>query len=377
MNILSKDYYKLLGVKKEATKEEIKKAYKKLAKKYHPDLNKDSSAAEKFKEINEAAAVLADPQKRQQYDQFGTADFGQGSGGQGFSGFDFRDFAGQGFDFENIFENLFSGMGFGGRRRPQRQNRRGRDLVFDMNITLEEAAKGVKKKIEIDKLVECEKCKGTGAEKGSSMKTCEQCNGTGVSRQTRQTPFGIFQTQTTCRKCAGRGEYIEEPCLECSGQGRYEQEVEVEVKIPAGVDEGTQVRLKGEGEAGFQGSSAGDLYLRLHVKPHKVFERQGKELYINAPLPFTTACLGGELEVPTLDGKTKIKIPAGTQSGVIFRIKDKGLPDLQGYGQGSLNVEVHIEVPKKLNKKQKELLKEFGKGTKKKKKWWPSFLGLF
>lgn len=371
---MSKDYYKILGVKKEATKEEIKKAYKKLAKKYHPDLNKDPSAADKFKEVNEAAAVLADPQKRQQYDQFGTADFGSGQGG--FGGFDFRDFAGQGFDFESIFENLFSGMGFGGRRRGARQGR-GRDLLFDLTITLEEAAKGVKKKIEIDKLVQCKKCKGSGAEKGSSMKTCEQCNGTGVHRQTRQTPFGVFQTQTTCRNCSGRGEYIEEPCLDCNGQGRAEKEVTVDVKIPAGVDNGTQVRLKGEGEAGFQGSSAGDLYIRMHVKPHKVFERQGRELYLNAPLPFTTACLGGELEVPTLDGKTKIKIPAGTQSGVIFRIKDEGLPDLHGYGTGSLNVEVHIDVPKKLTKKQKELLTEFDKGTKKKKKWWPSFLNLF
>ena len=374
MSILSKDYYKILGVKKDASKEEIKKAYKKLAKKYHPDLNKDPDAAEKFKEVNEAAAVLGDPQKRQQYDQYGTADFGQG---QGFGGFDFSDFASKGFDFENIFENLFSGMGFGGFGGRRQRSNRGRDLVFDMSITLEEAAKGVKKKIDIDKQVECEACKGTGAEKGSKMKTCEQCNGTGVSRQTRRTPFGVFQTQTTCRQCQGRGEYIEEPCPECQGQGRYEKEVQVEVKIPAGVDTGTQVRLKGEGEAGFQGSTPGDLYIRIRVKPHKIFERQGKELYLKAPLPFATACLGGELEVPTLDGKTKIKIPAGTQSGVIFRIKDKGIPDLHGYGKGGLNVEVYIDVPKKLNKKQKELLKEFDKGTKKKKKWWPSFLSLF
>ena len=371
---MTKDYYKILGVKKEATKEEIKKAYKKLAKKYHPDLNKDPDAAEKFKEINEAAAVLGDPQKKQQYDQFGTADFGQG---QGFGGFDFSDFASKGFDFENIFENLFSGMGFGGFGGRRQRSKRGRDLLFDMTITLEEAAKGVKKKIDIDKLVECEACKGTGAEKGSKMKTCEQCNGTGVSRQTRRTPFGVFQTQTTCRQCQGRGEYIEEPCAECQGQGRYEKEVEVEVKIPAGVDTGTQVRLKGEGEAGFQGSTAGDLYIRIRVKPHKVFERQGKELYLKAPLPYATACLGGNLEVPTLDGKTKIKIPAATQSGVIFRIKDKGMPDLHGYGTGGLNVEVYIDVPKKLNKKQKELLKDFDKGIKKKKKWWPSFLSLF
>jgi molecular chaperone DnaJ len=369
---MTKDYYKILGVKKEATKEEIKKAYKKLAKKYHPDLNKDPEAAEKFKEVNEAAAVLADPQKRQQYDQFGTADFGQGAGG-----FDFRNFASQGFDFDSIFENLFSGFGFGGFGGRRQRSRRGRDLLFDLTITLEEAAKGTKKKIEIDKLVECEKCKGTGAEKGSKMKTCEQCNGTGVSRQTRRTPFGVFQTQTACRQCQGRGEYIEDPCPECQGQGRHEKEVEIEVKVPAGVAEGTQLRVKGEGEAGFQGSAAGDLYLRIHVKPHKIFERQGRELYIKAPLPFTTACLGGELEVPTLDGKTKIKIPAGTQSGVIFRIKDKGMPDLHGYGKGGLNVEVYIDVPKKLTKKQKEALKSFDKDTKKKKKWWPSFLSLF
>ncbi|MBD3304467.1 molecular chaperone DnaJ, partial [Candidatus Woesearchaeota archaeon] len=193
----------------------------------------------------------------------------------------------------------------------------------------------------------------------------------------RRTPFGIFQTQTTCRQCQGRGEYIEDPCPECQGQGRHEKEVEIEVKVPAGVAEGTQLRMQGEGEAGFQGSATGDLFLRIHVKPHKVFERQGRELYIKAPLSFTTACLGGELEVPTLDGKTKIKIPAGTQSGVIFRIKDKGMPDLHGYGTGSLNVEVYIDVPKKLTKKQKEALKAFEKDTKTKKKWWPSFLSLF
>jgi len=371
---LSKDYYKTLGIGKEASQEDVKKAYKKLAKKYHPDINKDPDSAEKFKEINEAAAVLGDPQKREQYDQFGKADFGQG---QGFGGFDFSDFASQGFDFESIFDNLFSGMGFGGFGGRRQRSSRGRDLIFEMTITLEEAAKGVKKKIEIDKLVECESCKGTGAEKGSKMKTCEQCNGTGVSRQTRRTPFGVFQTQTTCRQCQGRGEYIEEPCPDCQGQGRYEKEMEVEVKIPAGVDEGTQLRVKGEGEAGFQGSTAGDLYLRIHVKPHKIFERQGNELYVKAPLPFATACLGGELEVPTLDSATKIKIPEGTQSGVIFRIKEKGMPDLHGYGKGSLNVEVYIDIPKKLTSKQKEALTAFDRDTKKKKKWWPSFLSIF
>jgi molecular chaperone DnaJ len=368
---MAKDYYKILGVNKEATKEDIKKAYKKLAKKYHPDLNKDPSAADKFKEVNEAAAVLADPQKRQQYDQFGTAD-----PGQGFGGFDFRDFAGQGFDFESIFENLFSGMGFGGFGGRRQRSGRGRDLIFDTTITLEEAAKGIKKKVEMDKLVECKKCKGKGATSASAIKKCDDCNGTGVFRQTRQTPFGVFATQGACRKCSGTGEFIDKPCSKCDGQGRYEEEVEVEVKIPAGVGDGTQLRLKEKGDAGFQGSTAGDLYLRIRVKPHKIFERQGNELYLQAPLPFATACLGGELEVPTLEGKTKIKIPAGTQSGVVFRIKEEGLPDLHGYGTGGLNVRVFIDVPKKLTKKQKEALKEFDKNTKTKKKWWP-FFGLF
>lgn len=374
---MAKDYYDTLGVGKDASQEDVKKAYKKLAKKYHPDLNKNPDSADKFKEINEAASVLGDPQKRQQYDQFGTAGFGQGGGAGGFSGFDFRDFAGQGFDFESIFDGLFSGMGFGGGGgRRQKRSGRGRDLSAEITITLEEAAKGLKTKLDIDRQTVCDHCHGKGAASGSAMQTCDECNGTGVSRQTRRTPFGIFQTQTTCRKCGGRGEFIDKPCPECDGTGRHEEESEIEVKIPAGVDNGTTLRLKGQGEAGYQGAAVGDLYLRINIKPHKIFERQGNELYINAPLPFATACLGGELEVPTLDGNKTIKIPAGTQSGVIFCIKEEGMPDLHGYGKGHLNVRIFIDVPKKISSKQKDLLNDFDKEAKTKKKWWP-FFGLF
>jgi len=362
---MTKDYYEILGVSKDASSEEIKKAYKKLAKKYHPDLNKDADAADKFKEISEAAAVLGDPQKRHQYDQFGKADFGQG-------GFDFRDFASSGFDFRSIFDEIFAGFGgqgfdiFGGRRQGPR---RGRDILYDIEITLEEAATGTKKIVEIDSYTECPACKGTGAKKKSDIVTCSECHGTGTVRHARRTPFGMFATQTTCPKCRGTGEYTENPCTKCSGQGRIEKEIQFEVKIPAGVDNGIKLRVPGKGEAGEKGAPAGDLYVQVHVKKHKYFERRGNDVYVEVPVPFATAALGGEIEVPTLKGKTKIKIPPGTQGGKIFRLKGKGISDLHGYSDGDENIIIQIDVPKKITKKQKELLKEF-QGTVKKKKGW-------
>ncbi|MBW2978716.1 molecular chaperone DnaJ [Candidatus Woesearchaeota archaeon] len=363
---MTKDYYEILGVSKEASSEDIKKAYKKLAKKYHPDLNKSSGAADKFKEISEAAAVLGDPQKRQQYDQYGKADFGPG-------GFDFRNFSG-GFDFGSIFEELFAGFGgqgfdiFGGNRR--RGPKTGRDILYDIEISLEEAALGTKKKIEIDTYVECPACRGTGARKKSDITICPECNGTGTVRHARRTPFGMFATQSTCSKCRGSGEFIQNPCSKCHGKGRIEKEIEFEVKIPAGADNGTRLRVEEKGEAGEKGASNGDLYLNIHVKKHKYFERQGNNINVEVPVPFATAALGGEIEVPTIKGKATIKIPAGTQGGKIFRLREKGIPDLHGYGAGDENIMVQIQVPKKLNKKQRELLKEFDITVKKKKKGW-------
>lgn len=353
---MSKDYYKILGVEKGATKEEIKSAYKRLAKKYHPDINKDHDATEKFKEINEAAAVLSDDQKREQYDRFGTA-------GENFNqGFDFSN---MGFDFDDIFENfgnIFSGFGFD---REKHSARRGSDLRYDIEITLEEAAEGITKTVVLPKLDTCPECSGSGADSGSGVKTCPDCNGSGVMRRQQRTPFGIMQMQTTCRKCRGEGEIIEKPCGNCRGSGRIEVKKKIEVKIPAGVDNGTRLRVHGEGEAGEKGAEKGDLYIIINVKEHKIFRREGYDISIEVPISFSTAALGGVIKVPTLKGEAVLKIPEGTQSETVFQMKDKGIPHLHGYGIGSQNVKVTVEVPKKLTKKQKELLKEFDKNSKK------------
>jgi len=361
---MAKDYYKILGVEKTATKEEIKKAYKNLAKKYHPDLNKEAGAAEKFKELNEAAAVLADDEKRKQYDEYGTT---AEQFGQGFQGYDFSDFmSGSNFDFDSIFESFFGGGNpFGARRR--RGPRRGADLRYDMEITLEEAATGATKHIIVPRLESCSKCHGSGAESESDMVNCHDCNGSGTKRQTQRTPFGIFSTTTTCGKCRGQGKYVKKECQICDGTGVIKKTRKLEIKIPAGAEESTNLRVAGEGEAGEKGAPAGDLYIVIHVKQHDAFERHGDDIYAKVPIPFTIAALGGEIEVPTLDGRAKLKIPAGTQNNTIFRMKGKGIPYLHGHGTGNENVEVIIEVPEKLTKKQKELLKEFEKESKDKK----------
>lgn len=361
----NKDYYKILGVEKTATKEEIKKAYKNLAKKYHPDLNKDTDATEKFKEINEAAAVLADDEKRTQYDQHGTT---ADQFGQGFQGFDFSDFmSGSGVDFDSIFESFFGGGGnpFSSRRR--RGARRGSDLRYDLEISLEEAAAGATKHLTIPRMEQCQKCHGSGAESESDIVICPDCNGAGVKRQTQRTPFGIFATTSTCRKCNGQGKYIKHECEECDGTGVVKRTRKLEIKMPAGAEEGTNLRVAGEGEAGEKGAATGDLYIVIHVKEHETFERHGDDIYVKVPIPFTIAALGGEIEVPTLGGKAALKIPAGTQSNTIFRMKGKGIPYLHGSGAGNENVEVIIQVPEKLTKKQKELLQEFEKESKDKK----------
>ena len=359
-----KDYYKTLGVGNNATKEEIKKSYKKLAKKYHPDINKGDGSAEKFKEINEAAAVLGDDEKRAQYDQFGTtAD--QFSGGRGFDSgdFGFGDFAG--FDFGDIFDKFFSGGGgmFGGGRRGPKN---GSDLRYDIEINLEEAAFGVTKNIVVPRLVRCSKCHGSGAESESDIVQCPDCNGKGMVRRTQRTPFGMFSTTSTCRKCKGSGEFIKNECDVCDGTGVVKKNTKIELKIPAGAEEGTNLRVVGEGEAGEKGARAGDLYVVIHVKEHELFEREGDDINIKVSVPFTIAALGGEIDVPTLKGNAKLKIPSGTQSNTVFRMKDKGIHHLHGHGIGDENVEVTVKVPERVSKKQKELLKEFEKESKKK-----------
>jgi len=351
-----KNYYKILGVGKNAAKEEIKAAYKRLAKQYHPDLNKSADAAEKFKEINEAAAVLGDEQKKSQYDQFGAA----GEQFQGFSGFDFSDVMsdihGFGFDFDSIFENFFGGGRSSGRVR---RRQRGSDLRYDLEIELEDAAFGAVKTISIPRLEECSGCNGTGAESSSDIVACDECGGKGVSTRTQRTPFGLFSTTTTCRKCRGEGRHIKNECPECDGRGAVRKTRKIEVKIPAGAMDGTNLRVQSEGEAGEKGLESGDLYIVIHVKPHKIFERHGNDVYLKVPVSFTTSALGGEIEVPTLKGKASLKIPAVTQSNTVFRMKGLGIPELHSHHIGDENVEVYITVPEKLTKKQRQLLEEF------------------
>ncbi len=357
-----KDYYKILGVEKSASKDEIKSSYKKLAKQYHPDVNKSSDASEKFKEINEAAAVLGDDQKRQQYDQLGS------SGEQfqsGFGGFDFSDFmsesGGFGFDFDGIFDNIL-----GGTQRARRKQR-GSDLRYDLEIELEDAAFGSQKTISIPRLEECDKCNGTGAESKSDIITCNECNGKGVSTRTQRTPFGLFSTTSACRKCSGQGKYVKSKCSECNGRGVMQKIRKIEIKIPSGAADGTNLRVQGEGEAGERGKQSGDLYIVIQVKKHKIFERNENDIYIKTHVPFTIAALGGEIEVPTLKGKASLKIPEGTQSNTIFRMKNQGIPNLHSRHTGDENVEVIIHVPEKLTKKQKELLEQFDNESGKKK----------
>jgi molecular chaperone DnaJ len=364
---MAKDYYKTLGVSKNATKDEIKKAYKQLAKKYHPDLNKETDAGEKFKEINEAASVLGDDEKRQQYDQFGDAEAYKRAGGQGFQG-GFGDFGFEnsaGFDFDDIFDQFFSGGGFSRQRRGRRGGRTGSDLRADIEITLEEAATGVVKTINVQRVEKCPVCKGTGAESEEDVKTCPDCNGTGSIRRTQRTPFGVFATTSQCPRCHGTGRIVEKECENCDGTGVVRKTRKIEIKIPAGAEEGTNLRVSGEGEAGELGAQSGDLYIIIHVKEHPVFERDGDDILVKVDISFVTAALGGEVEVPTLEGKAKLKIPSGTQTGTIFRMKGKGIPFLHGYGKGDENVEVIVKVPENLSKKQRELLYEFEKAEKK------------
>ena len=361
-----KDYYEILGVPRNATQDEIKQAYRRLVRQYHPDLNKDPSAHEKFKEINEAYQMLSDPQKRAQYDQFGSvgdfAEYGDFQEGWRLGDFDFGNF---GRTFEDIFENFFGDSIFGdlfGRRERQRSPKKGADLRYDINITLEESAFGGKKEIFVTRLETCPVCKGERAEPGSNPITCDMCNGTGQVRTTRQTPFGQFVQITTCPKCHGEGKIITNPCHECHGTGKIRKKRKIEFKIPAGVDEGYVIRLAGEGEPGENGGPNGDLYIYIHVEPHKIFKRDGEDIWMDFPIDFITAILGGEIEIPTLEGKEKIKIKPGTQSNEIITLKGKGIPNLNNPGKrGDQKIRVYITVPTNLSQKEKELILELAK----------------
>lgn len=352
-----RDYYEILGVGKSATEDEIKKAYRKLARKYHPDVNKeDKNASEKFKEINEAYEVLRDPKKRAQYDQFGHAGVEQG-------GFDPSDFGGFGdfgsFGGGGLFDDLFDLFGGGFSQSRRRGPTRGADLRYDLNITLEEAAFGVEREIVISRMENCETCHGSGAKPGTHPKTCSQCGGTGQVRNVQNLGPMQFTNVTTCSQCGGRGTIVEEPCPKCFGRGKVKQDRKIKVKVPAGVDTGSRLRMSGEGELGDLGGPPGDLYVFINVKPHKLFLRQGDDLIYEAPISFVQAALGDEIEIPTLEEKVKLKIPQGTQPGTKFRLKSKGIPHIRGYGRGDLHVRVNVKIPKKLNDKQKELLVKF------------------
>lgn len=357
---MANDYYETLGVPKGASADELKKAYKKLAKKHHPDLNKGNPESEKkFKEINEAYKVLGDDKSRSNYDRFGSAEGGNPfGGGQGFGGFDFS--GSQDFDLGDIFEGFFGGGGArrGGASRASRPMR-GADLRYDMEISLEDAFNGKTINILIPKLGVCDRCAGTGAKDVNDIKTCGTCHGTGTMRVTRRTPFGMMAQTATCSSCHGKGKTISEPCPSCDGAGRKEVRKNIEVKIPAGVDSGSRLRLSGEGEAGPNAGPSGDLYVFLTVTEHDLFEREGEDLSIDIPISFVQASLGDEIEVPTIDGKAKMKIPAGTQSETSFRLKGKGMPEIHSSHRGSQYVKISVKVPTKLNKKQTELLKQY------------------
>ncbi|MCX7780709.1 MAG: molecular chaperone DnaJ [Negativicutes bacterium] len=354
-----RDYYEVLGVNKGASDDEIKKAYRKLARKYHPDVNRDNpkEAEEKFKEVNEAYEVLSDPNRRAQYDQFGHAAFDGAQGAGGFGGFGGAAAGG----FSDIFDMFFgqSGFGFGGRRNygPEK----GADLRFDMEITFEQAAFGIETEVTLPRTEECQTCQGTGAAPGTHPETCPQCRGTGQVQVTQNTPFGRMVNVRTCERCRGEGKIILSPCRDCSGKGKIRRQRKIKVKIPAGVDNGSRLRVAHEGESGVRGGPPGDLYVYIFVKPHKLFTREGDDVICEVPISFVQAALGDEIEVPTLDGKVKLRIPEGTQPGAVLRIKDKGIPHLRGHGRGDQHVKVKVVIPKKLTDRQRELLVELAK----------------
>ena len=355
-----RDYYDVLGLKKGAPVDEVRKAYKDLAKKFHPDVSRESNAEEKFKELLEAYSVLSDPQKKENYDRFGHA--AEGFHGQGFSGFS-RDFD---FDFSDLFSGAFSGFegtpfegvfseAFGGRRRGPVI---GRNLRFDLNVSFEDAAFGVEKELSVQRLGQCSECGGFG---GKGKQTCGQCNGSGIVRHEQRTPFGLFATQTPCNKCNGSGQSFKERCGKCGGKGKSREKATVKVKIPAGIDSGNHLRLKGLGEAGENGGPSGDLFIVVFVQAHEIFRRDGCDVFCEVPLSFSEAALGASVDVPTLKGKVSLKVPPSTQSGTIFRLHDKGIKNLEGAGFGDEFVKVIVQTPDGISRRQRELFEELSK----------------
>lgn len=367
-----KDYYKVLGVSKGASKKEIKKAYRKLAKKYHPDMNKSADAEDKFKEVQEAYEVLSDEQKRRAYDQFGhagTSGFGGGGFNQGSDGSGFRgaDFSGFGFDdIGSIFDTFFGGQQRRASGRRRQKASRGSDLKMEIELEFKEAVFGTEKDITYTRRVNCQSCNGSGAKDGTSKETCHQCEGAGRVTRVQKTFIGSIQTTTVCPACNGEGEIIKEKCEECNGKGRQNQKEKLKVKIPPGASDGLVLKFKGKGNAGSQNGAYGDLYVQIEVHPHELFERRGDDIYIEKEISVLDAVLGSRIDVETLHGEVKVKVKPGTQPGSIMRLRDKGVPKLQEKGRGDQYIQLRIKIPEKLSKKQKELWKKLSeeKNTK-------------
>jgi molecular chaperone DnaJ len=349
------DYYEVLGVARDADESTIKRAYRQLARQHHPDVNTDKVAAEhRFKEINEAYEVLSDTQKRANYDRFGHAGVNGAAGDAGFGPFGAEGFG-------DIFD-LFFGAARGGAQQQRRNGpARGSDLRYDIEITLEEAYASTARDITFRHLASCTTCRGNGAAPGTLIVPCDRCGGSGIARQVRQTPLGQFVTQTTCTKCAGDGQIVQSPCATCRGRGRVEQEKTLQVKIPAGVDDGSRIRISGSGEAGIRGGPDGDLYVYLSVARHPLFRRDGLDVLVDVPVSFPLAALGGELQVPSLDGHIPLQLQAGTQSGSTYRLRGRGMPSVRGGTKGDELVTVHVVVPTKLGKREREILEEYAR----------------
>jgi molecular chaperone DnaJ len=350
-----RDYYEVLGLTKGASDDDIKKAYRKLAKQHHPDLHPNEKGAEaRFKEVNEAYEVLSDKDKKDRYDQYGHAgvdpNFGAGQG--------FGDYGDMGFDLGSIFESFFGGGMGGGRSRTAPQ--KGENIRVNLTLSFEEAAFGCEKEISVGRIEDCSDCGGTGAQTGTTAETCSQCSGTGTVRTQQRTVLGMMSSSAPCQKCGGTGKIIHSPCNTCKGKGKVKRQKTIKVKIPAGIDNGQAISMRGQGHVGLNNGPAGDLYVAVNIRAHALFERDGTSVLCEIPISFVQAALGAELEVPTLDGKVKYTVPEGTQTGTVFRLKGKGIPNLNGFGRGDQFVTVVVETPRNLTKEQKELLMQFG-----------------